>query len=75
MRKLDSGLTRCPVSGQIVAARSAAILRRLKAYILNHHVMILVTRALWGRSKDTNPPQNKKLEICNQALKSKRSTF
>lgn len=56
-------INRCPASGQIVPARSAAVLR-LKAHILNHHVMILVTRALRGRSKDTNPHQ-KKLGICN----------
>lgn len=65
--KIRFWFNRCPASGQIVPARSAAVLR-LKAYILNHHVMILVTRALRGRSKDTNPPQ-KKLEICNLVIR------
>lgn len=71
--KIRFWLNRCPASGQIVPAWSAAVLRP-KAYILNHHVMILVTRALRGSSKDTNPPQKKfwDLQSCDRALKSKR---
>lgn len=71
--KIRFWLNRCPASGQIVPARSAAVLRP-KAYILNHHVMILVRRALRGSSKDTNPPQKKTwdLQSCDRALKSKR---